>query len=331
MNRKRAVTVAVLVAALAVLASVPWWPAGRRDQAVYQGRATSYWRKEIRLYLHSRQHGLMSDTFLGTALGWLWFRENRNDTAFRLRYPPLTQAGPPLPPDPDPRPARDRLAVVLELIEDRDPGVRAYAAAFLADAPAAATRLLDDPAPDVRLAAVLSLTEGGPAAIGAVEKLSELMGHTAQEYHVHAAGALWRIQGRPDAEVPVLAKALRGPDELHRQRAMSILREMKSEAEGAFDELCATSKDGDRFLRMYALRLLGTFGKRSVPALRDGLKDADATVRAWAAEALGQLGPVAVDAAGDLERVRDTATGKHLGETARQALNQIDPRRFPAK
>jgi HEAT repeat protein len=269
------------------------------------------------------------DGAMGNALVWLGLAEDRNKAFFCHRYPPLTIPGPPMddPPAPDP----NKLAVVLQLIEDDDAGIRTYAARFLGEfahwpeATEAATRLLDDANADVRQAATHALAEIGPPARAALPRLTELLQDTRKRYHIYAACALWKIDRRKETAVPVLARALRGRQ---RQWAMDVLMEMGPDAEGAFPELCATSQDGDRILRMYALRTLGTFGKRSVPALVAGLADPDSVVRGWALEALEKIGPDAGDAVAAVLRLHQHDSEKHVRESAAKALGKIDPERF---
>jgi HEAT repeat protein len=112
---------------------------------------------------------------------------------------------------------------------------------------------------------------------------------------------------------------------------MDLLLDMGPDAQDAFAELCATSQDGDRIARMYSLRVLGTFGKRSVPALIAGLSDPDAVVRGWAAEALEKIGPDAAPALTALTRVHEGDSEKHVRDSAGKALATIDPQRFAPK
>jgi HEAT repeat protein len=373
--RKKTVILAVagLAMLLAVIFAVPTWRRAvfglHRNEASYLGKPTSYWREEIRRLYRSPPN----NSPLGKIMQRVGVAEDTNDFIFRHRYRPLTIPGPVFkrpPPDPN------KLAVVLELIEDDDPDIRSYAARFLGEfvtwdeAVTAAKRLLDDPDGNVRLAAIDSLAEIGlaarggvcflaavvaapeaatarllidpdagvrlatidslakiaPAARAAVPKLTELLHDTTEEYHIRAARALWRIDQQPALVVPVLAKALRCQDSLHRQRAMDVLCEMRSEAEGAFAELCATSRDGDHFARLYALRTLGTFGRRSLPALTAGLSDPVAVVRGWAIEALEEIGPDAAPAVPALARILVRDPEKHVRDSAAKALARIAPK-----
>jgi HEAT repeat protein len=327
---KRTVVRGAVIIALAFSAAmlVPCWRAAlfgpHRQDAVCRGHPTSYWRAEIVKY----QSSPPPDGALGQFLVWLKLAEDRNDWAGRRRYPPLTTPGwtrlKPKPPDPD------LLAVVLQLIEDDDARIRSYATGFLGEfaawpeAIATATRLLNDPSPEVRLMAVMALGNMGPPARDALLLLVARMGDTHEAYHIYAAQAIWQIDRRKETVVPVLARALHSDIIDHRQWAINVLCEMGPDAEGAFAELCATSQDGDRISRMYALRLLGTFGKRSVPALVAGLSDPDSVVRAWALEALAKIGAEAHAAIPAVLRLQDDPV-QYVRETAAKTLEQLAP------
>jgi HEAT repeat protein len=188
------------------------------------------------------------------------------------------------------------LAALRANLRSEDAGVRAESAADLgslgSSAAAAAddlARLLDDPAPRVRLA---------------------------------AASALLRVKKSPKA-LEVLAKGLTGDDAAARRYAARAAGLAGAEAAPLAGDLGALLKDADPLVRRTALQALATLGPPAAKAL-DAVTPllADTETAADAAEALGRMGPAARPAMPELAKLLES---KESGErwAAVRAMAQI--------
>src|SRR5262249_53530142 len=116
--------------------------------------------------------------------------------------------------------AETALPQIEGLLKDADPEVRAKAARALwhidrnakRAVPALAEMLFDkDPAVARRAAVYLGAI--GPEAKPASDKLRKLIAEAEPNVRIAAAKALWRIEGQPDAALPVLVAALKATDD----------------------------------------------------------------------------------------------------------------------
>jgi len=157
---------------------------------------------------------------------------------------------------------------------------------------AALTALLAEPDDAVAADAAKALWQVGKS--DAIPALRELLNQEAPPRRIAAALALWRLKERPDAAVPVLARAV---------------------AEGTTDDL-----------RREAVAALGDFGAAAVPALPAMIAAlGDLTCRAVAARALVQLGPFGAAAVPALVRGFTTDAVYFYRAEVGRALRTVRP------
>jgi HEAT repeat protein len=127
--------------------------------------------------------------------------------------------------------AAPALDAVIKVSSDRDTFVRWGAARVLlglgpaaaVKAVPAAAKLLDDPAPNVRLTAVKILERAGPRSRAAVGKLGEVAEKGDPTTRVAAIGALAAVGEDARPAVPSLIKALGAPEAPVRATAARVL------------------------------------------------------------------------------------------------------------
>ncbi|HET9672808.1 MAG TPA: Npt1/Npt2 family nucleotide transporter, partial [Actinomycetota bacterium] len=191
---------------------------------------------------------------------------------------------------------RAAVAVAAAGLDDPDVGVRRVAAELLGDLDPAETlpslvRAVRDEDPDVRATALRSLVRTGAA--GAADEVPALLEDPAPEVRLAALDALAALRADWARARPLLGD----PDPLVRARAASVLLERGGadlEAESTFAELTASP---DPVVRAAAYRALPrSRAPGSFEAALRGLRDPSGPVRAEAARALVALDP---DAAAD--------------------------------
>jgi HEAT repeats len=180
-RRRKLLFAGIAVAALAVIMVVPevrWrlhgWAMG---EPLYQGRPASYYSTRIRSSLQEPQGGVFRLKKKAISPAEVWVRQHINDGFAEMVF------GDPAPFVGEAAAQLDAsaLAVLVALMNDPDPRVRAFAAdrtEFLGPsaAPAVPTlsRLLDDEHEWIRFLAVVCLGKIGPEARPAVPKLRSL-------------------------------------------------------------------------------------------------------------------------------------------------------------
>jgi HEAT repeat protein len=195
-------------------------------------------------------------------------------------------------------------AAQTKRLTDRDPSVRAAAAANLGQlsilatgsAPALVAALAKDTNPVVRSAAAQALGDIGPLPKESAPALvAALAKDTNPDVRSAAAQALRSFGERANETTPALLAALA------KDRAAEV-RGAAAQALGQFvmdpkevipPLIAALAKDGNAAVRSAAAQALGQIGinaKEAAPALISALKDSDAGVRGFAAVALGQIG-----------------------------------------
>jgi HEAT repeat protein len=159
--------------------------------------------------------------------------------------------------------------------------------------------LRDDPDAQIRQEVAILLGRMGPDAKGAVEALGERLANDKSGLVRQAAAAALggKLAKNAESQVPTLAKALKDKHEGTRRAAAETLKNLGELAEPAVPQLTEVAGDAkaDRFSRVYAIQVIGQFGKdyqASGPALVAALgdKNAHVSVRQAAAEALGRFG-----------------------------------------
>jgi HEAT repeat protein len=234
---------------------------------------------------------------------------------------------------------------VAEAIDDEDLEVRGSLAAALVNrgqsspgARAGLVRLVEDPAPDIRLLALEALkkmpvpmpatvpgvrkilraeasTRGeriaaieilaylNVEAAPAVPELKHLMGDADPVLRTKAAWALMNIGPPAALAVPELRAALPGASGYERIYIAWGLARILPDQPPNLDALTAELAGDNVDNAIMALRAFINLGPRSVPALETitaALKHPDSGVREWAGDALGRIGPAAQPAVKDL-------------------------------
>jgi hypothetical protein len=200
-------------------------------------------------------------------------------------------------------------------------------------------------------------------AAPAVPALQALLQHQDGYVRVHAALALWRVNGDALSALPVVLAGLRQPDRGLRSFAASVLGEIGTESPAAKRAVEAALQDHDghvrlhlaealgkhpawtqaatnvlvsclsdadnsvRWLATYSLADLAPESPAAVSALANATADSDERVRAGAAFALGEIGPAAAGAADALDQARGDANDD-VRAAAEAALEQIEPTRL---
>jgi HEAT repeat protein len=317
----------ILLVAAGLVAAFLWQRSGHRprEEARYQGKTTRQWRAEIRRHLDSRQPDPLPE--------WAreWFGEREPPDRFGPFEVPLSYS---LDPFEERKPDHERVPVLLELVRDRDPEVRGYAAGFLheyfeiPEVRDALVVLLTDTNAQARLAAIEAFGNAGPAARFARDGLLKQCEDENVWCRVRAAHAVWQV-ANDRRGLRYLARGLLDPDVTARQRSASALRTVGPDAVEAVEELSTSVHDEDRIVRMYSAAALGRAGPRGLPALREALSDDDSVVRGWAAEALGGMGAQARPAVRRLRHLLHDDE-QHVRESALQALEKIESDAGPA-
>jgi HEAT repeat protein len=128
---------------------------------------------------------------------------------------------------------------------------------------------LSDPAPSVRVPALIGCDEAGPGAKDLLPMLEQVMDSEVGGVRLEAARAVWKVGGRPEKAVAALVDCLKDP----------TYAGLRSRAAGN-------------------LGAIGADAKAAAEVLREALKDRDQYVRFAAAEALRKIDPDAADKAG---------------------------------
>lgn len=205
-------------------------------------------------------------------------------------------------------PAGEVIGDLVKLLDDKSPRVRAGAARAFSwpysgkavPAVAALSRCVAETDHDLKLYAVLALSDIGRSAKAAVPALKSALADGDQGICVEVAKALWRIDQEPNDVIPVLTAVLENGDNEERYNAAEQLKEM------------------------------GPWAAPAVPALIKALKDEDSSSRGNAAEALGEVGPKAATAISALTEVLQTDGDSYVRAHVAETLGKIgDPKAIP--
>ena len=162
---------------------------------------------------------------------------------------------------------------------------------------AALRGLLEDPLPELRIAACLAAADG--QAVEVVDRLLELVQSSHTAVAQHALLALGELPGGAERSVPVVRAHLEDPRAALRFQALIALHRLAPGA--APDALIAHFEDEDAEVRHVAVRCweslrfddvegLPTVSQPELAALRRRLTDESLPVRVLAALLLGRLG-----------------------------------------
>jgi HEAT repeat protein len=148
----------------------------------------------------------------------------------------------------------------------------------------------------IRLGAVETLREMGPAAKPAVAALTERLQDPDLGVRLEAAYAIWKIDGKAEPGLPILIKALEPGEQgndLYRTKAVYVLGEIGPEAKVALASLVAMMGHKDWRVREYVADALGKIGpdEEAVKALTVALQDEAPEVQIKAKEALRKVKP----------------------------------------
>lgn len=210
------------------------------------------------------------------------------------------------------------LPTLLSRLEDPDPEVRWDALVSLEDYGAAAlpglpamVRLLQDPSLDVRSQAAMSLGNLGLLADPALPALVNALSDDEPEARLEAAMALGEVKTRPRLVLPALAKALcKDPSAEVRRSAASSISEYGTRSSLVLRSLGQALSDPDPEVRETVAGILSELGPRTgaiVPNLVEALRDPVEGVRFGAVSALSELGPRAAPAIPNLRLILSDA------------------------
>ena len=198
--------------------------------------------------------------------------------------------------------------------------------------------LRDDPDEQIRQEVAILLGRMGPDAKGAVEALGDRLANDKSGLVRQAAASALggKLAKTADSQVPTLARALKDKHAGTRRAAAETLKNLGESAEPAVPQLIEVAQDAhaDRFSRVYALQVIGQFGKEhqgSGPALVAALgdKDAHVSVRQAAAEGLSRFGGAFTAGVEALGQALETAPPE-VRRTAAVALGAMGEKSAPA-
>jgi predicted Zn finger-like uncharacterized protein len=218
------------------------------------------------------------------------------------------------------RDAREAVKPLSEaLLNDGDVGVRRTAAFALAaigkdaaDAVPALIKALQSRGDDeLRANAAYALGEIGAPAKKAVEPLRTALEDKKPTVRLHAAQALWALEGKAQDVVPALTRLLdeKDVDGLLVAAAIETLAKigttagdekltqlLRTKVVPALARLAAEGDETVQFAAVQALGSIGAEGRGGVPRLLDTLSEADAQLRLAAIEALVKIAAAEKDA-----------------------------------
>jgi HEAT repeat protein len=148
--------------------------------------------------------------------------------------------------------------------------------------------------PVARALGVLGV-EANPAPPEIIEALVAALKDNDARVRIHAVMALWRINRQARVVIPLLRPALEDGDTFVRVTALEILGELGGERQ-TLALLGEALKDRTAAVRDAAFEAAVRVGRDAVPLLTQSLAHENSRVRVAAADALGRIGPAAIDA-----------------------------------
>jgi HEAT repeat protein len=150
---------------------------------------------------------------------------------------------------------------------------------------------LDDADPLVREEALEVVTQLGPKAKPAVPKLERLAKAASEAERRRAAMALWKVDGRADAAIPVFRAALKGATGLPRVQTIQTLRDLGVPADELAPHLIDGLADPDFDARNQATVLLRGMATEVMPVLIEEIPKARGDKLQHVLSVLSGLGP----------------------------------------
>lgn len=220
-------------------------------------------------------------------------------------------------------------ALTVALASQAQPTVKDLLLEALKEALPALADALHDPDPQVRLQALDTLEEMGPAVasiVGAVIRATEDPDLFVRWAAVRVLGKMGPVNVA--ASVPALARRLCDTDLNVDLAAANALESYGPAARGAVPALIARLDAPDAELRIALIDALMGIGMESapaIPALTQLLGDSDARVRTAAAQALGRFGPLAREAVPALERTLNDSSAEVRRAASDALLSVVQP------
>ena len=195
---------------------------------------------------------------------------------------------------------------------------------------------LDDPKPDIRVAAADALNRWGARAPEAVPKLVSYLSGTNVQLAVAAAAALGRVTNRADDAIPLIRELFtRSTNDLGRAVVAITLWRLGGNAEEARRQLesLLTTKTG----RGAAARYLGELGDAARPSIPALLRGSQADLEAWVdmhdraqcAMAVLRIVGESGEAVGALEDVLAHSENGWIRGTVAEEIGKMGPVAFP--
>jgi HEAT repeat protein len=178
--------------------------------------------------------------------------------------------------------ARELTPQVIEMAQDRSLPDREHALlalGFIGADPSEAVPVLRDALQDkrgqyARMLSAQALRQFGPKAKDALPELHQALEDPDAQVRVNAAGAVWKIEQKPEEVVPVLLAAMKdesggGSESAARQRAIQYIADIGSQAKEAFPVVLEIwkSDSNNRKLAATALKKIDPKG-----AAKEGVK-----------------------------------------------------------
>ena len=190
---------------------------------------------------------------------------------------------------------------LVAALKDSDPEIRGTAAYSMwsvgrnqeAIALPALIKTLDDPYPEVQVAAIRALRRFGNKAQAVIPKLTEFLGQ--KESAEAAMLALAGIMGTNES-IPLVTKALTNQNAVVQRLLIEQLGDFQSEAQAAVPALLPFARGENKRLRHEAIQALIKIGVEPevmVPILVRELSDPDSKIRGEVLGALDAFGPKA--------------------------------------
>jgi HEAT repeat protein len=152
----------------------------------------------------------------------------------------------------------------------------------------------DDPL--AREEALDALARLGPNAKPSLDAIRPLLKDALPTVRARAAVALWKIEGKTDAALPVLVETARRPSRTIRQLLLDAVGGPGPDAKALAPALVECFNDRDPNLKSRCMQLFREMGQGGLDGLRIGLERDDPVIRESCLKAIGQLGPQAAEA-----------------------------------
>jgi HEAT repeat protein len=190
----------------------------------------------------------------------------------------------------------------------------------------ALAKVLKSKEPAVRMGALSTLSQMGPAARGAIDEIRPLLEDPEAQIRLSAAMTLWNLDPKQKGIVPVLAASLTDKPPLNYD-AVDALQHLAKAGEGGSELINALSKamrDSDQTMALDAAVGLSNLGAGGVAPLKEALRDPNANVRLNAAIGLSYVGSAARSALSTLEDLGKNDPSDDVRSAAMEAVAEIN-------